>query len=241
MADPVKYLWNPPPHWPVPPEGWVPQAGWKPDPAWGPPPEGWVFWVLSEGQVPQAKPAFRERLAMRSAERQTDLIKKMIAKYGGSLDDVWAIGQAGDGFVRFDGSFVEIRHSGVLSRLTVGKGAKRLPLRAITAIQIKPPGPVVSGYIQFTIGGSNEVRAKFGRQSFDAASDENTIMFTKPEQPYFEAFRTAVETAMAAPLAAAAPPTGLAQEIRELAALRDEGILTEEEFAARKATILSRR
>lgn len=37
--------YNPPPNWPVPPEGWSPRPEWAPDPAWGPAPEGWEFWV----------------------------------------------------------------------------------------------------------------------------------------------------------------------------------------------------
>lgn len=36
---------NPPPNWPPPPPGWVPDANWTPDPSWPPPPPGWPFWV----------------------------------------------------------------------------------------------------------------------------------------------------------------------------------------------------
>lgn len=43
MAKTTQY--NPPPNWPVPPEGWTPTTDWQPDPAWGPPPEGWSLWV----------------------------------------------------------------------------------------------------------------------------------------------------------------------------------------------------
>lgn len=38
---------NPPPNWPVPPEGWQPQPGWTPDPSWPAPPPGWQLWVPS--------------------------------------------------------------------------------------------------------------------------------------------------------------------------------------------------
>jgi hypothetical protein len=38
-------LYNPPPNWPKPPEGWVPPPGWSPDPAWPAPPAGWRLWV----------------------------------------------------------------------------------------------------------------------------------------------------------------------------------------------------
>jgi len=43
----------------------------------------------------------------------------------------------------------------------------------------------------------------------------------------------------AAPAPAAGPPVDLAEQLRKLAELRDQGILTEEEFAAQKAKLLS--
>lgn len=167
-------------------------------------------------------------------------------KFGGSWDDHWAVGQIGSGFVRFDGDFVHIQHSGGLSRLTVGKGAKRVPLQAITAIQIKPAGPVVAGYIQFTMGGAVEARSRFGRQSFDAVGDENSIMFSKREQPHFEVLRSTIEQAMAEARRPAVDrgvtqmPVDLVGQLRGLAELRDAGVLTDAEFEQKKAEILRR-
>ena len=43
----------------------------------------------------------------------------------------------------------------------------------------------------------------------------------------------------AAPPAAPAPPADPIQQLKDLAALKDQGILTEEEFAAQKAKILA--
>jgi hypothetical protein len=39
------WSFNPPPHWPRPPRGWVPPPTWEPDPEWGPVPPGWQLWV----------------------------------------------------------------------------------------------------------------------------------------------------------------------------------------------------
>lgn len=36
---------NPPPGWPVPPEGFTPDSGWQPDPSWPPAPAGWQLWL----------------------------------------------------------------------------------------------------------------------------------------------------------------------------------------------------
>jgi hypothetical protein len=175
---------------------------------------------------------------------QRKKIEKFSSKFGGSLDDVWAIGQPGSGFVRFDGDFVHIQHSGALSRLTVGKSAKRIPVHSISALHLKPAGAVVSGYLQFTMAGAVEKRGQFGRQSFDAAGDENSIMFTKAEQPFFERFRDAVEEAISErhrPAAAAPTPApDLMAQLKGLSELRDAGVISEDEFAAKKAEILSR-
>jgi hypothetical protein len=40
-------VFNPPPGWPKPPDGWVPPKGWSPDPSWPDPPEGWQLWLAS--------------------------------------------------------------------------------------------------------------------------------------------------------------------------------------------------
>lgn len=170
-------------------------------------------------------------------------VRKLIAKFGGSESDLWAVSPA-NGFVRFDGQTVVIHHTG-LGRLTVGKGEKRIPVRAITAVQIKPAGVAVSGFIQFSIGGGDERRSKFGRQTWDAVDDENSVTFTGQEQPQFETLRDAIESAIAAPaVVTAAPVISSAPDpldlLRRLAELRDAGIVSDEEFNAKKAEIMQR-
>jgi len=87
-----------------------------------------------------------------------------------------------------------------MARMTVGKGEKRIPVRAIAAIQLKPAG-MVRGFIQFTVPGGNEGRSRFGSQSVDAAKDENSVLFTFSQQPAFEQLRSAIEQAISgAPL-----------------------------------------
>ena len=41
-------VFNPPPNWPKPPDGWTPPSGWVPDPSWPPPPDGWELWVTPD-------------------------------------------------------------------------------------------------------------------------------------------------------------------------------------------------
>ena len=49
-------VFNPPPGWPKPPEGWRPPAGWTPDPSWPDPPDGWQLWPPA-GNDPAAQKA----------------------------------------------------------------------------------------------------------------------------------------------------------------------------------------
>jgi len=149
-----------------------------------------------------------------------------------------------NGQVTFDGHFVTIVRKGFLARATIGKGEKRIPLSSITAVQLKPAGPMVNGFIQFSLPGGNEGRSKFGSQSTDAARDENTVMFTRKQQPAFDELRGQLERAIVArhapaTAAGAGPAPDLADQLGKLAALRDAGVLTDEEFAVQKARLLA--
>jgi len=111
-----------------------------------------------------------------------------------SAEVVEAKGYAG-GRVSFDGRFVEIVKKG-MAGLTGATGAKRIPVRSITAIQLKPAGRMTNGFIQFTISGGNERTARTGSATFNAANDENSVIFTRKQQGEFEALQRAIEDAM---------------------------------------------
>lgn len=56
MTQRSHLVFNPPPGWPKPPNGWTPPNSWKPDPAWPVPPPGWQLWI-SDG-TPTGDSAF---------------------------------------------------------------------------------------------------------------------------------------------------------------------------------------
>jgi hypothetical protein len=148
------------------------------------------------------------------------------ARYGGSVE--------------FDGHFVTIRRKG-LGRLTVGKGEKRIALASIAAIQLKPAGPVINGFIQFSLPGGQERRSAFGRQTADAVQDENSVVFTRRQQPQFEALRAEIETAIMArssPQQVSSPAGALADQLAQLAQMRSAGLLSDREFDAAKTRLL---
>jgi hypothetical protein len=153
-----------------------------------------------------------------------------------------------NGQVTFDAHFVTITRQGFAARVTIGKGDKRLPVSSIAAVQWKPAGPMMNGFIQFTVGGSNERRSAFGHQTMSAVHDENSVVFTKTLMPKFQTLRALIEDAivvahrpftMPATVAPSAElPTQL-QQLRELGELHANGIVSDDEFAKLKAQLLA--
>ncbi|MDT0608826.1 DUF4429 domain-containing protein [Streptomyces lancefieldiae] len=150
-----------------------------------------------------------------------------------------------NGQIAFDGQYVTITRKGFLARTTVGKGEKRIHISQISSVQWKPAGPFVNGFIAFSAAGGNERRSKFGSQTYTAVNDENSVLFTTRQKTAFEELRKAVESAIATqhvpaapPMPFAPPPASVADELTKLAALRDQGALTEDEFQQQKQRLL---
>ncbi|MFD7731275.1 DUF4429 domain-containing protein [Kitasatospora phosalacinea] len=141
------------------------------------------------------------------------------------------------GQVTFDGEYVTITRKGFRARMTVGKGEKRIHVSQITAVQWKPPGMLVNGFIQFTVPGGIERRSGFGSQTGSAAEDENSVLFLKNQAPAFEELREAVDEAIARQHRPASSDS-LADELAKLQHLADTGALSAQEYDAAKARIL---
>lgn len=147
-----------------------------------------------------------------------------------------------NGQIELHDTKVVLRRQGMLAMLTQGfKGDKEIFLRNITAVQIRMPGSLTRGYLQLTISGGKESTGGL----FAATSDENSVMFDAPQAQVFVQFKEELERRIhnqhirqSAVAPAPASTASLADEIRKLSQLRDEGILTEEEFQAKKRQIL---
>lgn len=109
-------------------------------------------------------------------------------------------------------------------------GDKRIPYKSITAIQFKEPGSWLAGYVQFSIQGAMEWRGPVNQ-------DENAIQFDKKDGQAFQVLRDFVQAKVAQRDAPAALGS-VADELSKLAHLRDQGILTDDEFAVQKAKLL---
>lgn len=142
--------------------------------------------------------------------------------------------------VAYDGNFVVIKRKGFLARATVGKGEKKIPLKAISAIQWKPAGAIMNGYIEFSLGGGNESQSKFGRATKDATKNENAVIFTKKQMPEFQKLRNAVEAGITGNVSevSATQSLGIADRIKELDSLFKSQLITGEEFKRKKEELL---
>ncbi|MGE4431735.1 MAG: DUF4429 domain-containing protein [Sphingobium sp.] len=111
------------------------------------------------------------------------------------------------------------------------KGDKRIPISSITAVQYKEPSGWLVGYIQFSIHGGVEWLGP-------VAQDENALQFDKKDADAFRALRNFVQDRIGK---GGQKNTGasIADELAKLAALKEQGILTEDEFIAQKAKLLS--
>lgn len=212
---------NPPPGWPKPPDDWQPPPGWEPDPSWPPAPPGWQLWIDDETQQP--------RWVASPADTKEHVAGRLFAK-------------GHNGQITIEGDWLTIGRKG-LGRLGHSKGDRRIPLAQITAVQVRSAGPFANGFIKFSIPGSPELRG--GLQA--ATSDENAVIFTKKQQPEFEAVRAYVErylttrySTQSSRAQTTTPTADPIEQLRKLAELRDAGVLTPEEFEAKKAELLSR-
>jgi len=146
-----------------------------------------------------------------------------------------------NGTLQFDGQAITIKRSGFGARILAGGGEKRIPVASITAVQWRKAS-LATGFIQFTLAGGIERRSKPGQTGADAKRDENTVTFHARQQPAFEPIREAIEQAIAQQHApqAAAPAAGgsIADELGKLAALRQQGIISDADFEQAKARLI---
>ena len=134
---------------------------------------------------------------------------------------------------------VEIVTAGITGFVLKGlKGTKTIPYQSITAIQFKESGTWSgAGYLQFTIPGGNESRNGL----FDATVDENTFMF-HGQNEYAHKIKNYIESQIRLlrnppPQQTSSTPS-FSAELERLDALRQQGVLSDEEFQQAKARLL---
>jgi hypothetical protein len=141
---------------------------------------------------------------------------------------------------------VELTPKGVFGLVNRGlKGTKTIPFASITAIQHKRAGFMV-GYLQFSLKGGQE--SKGGVTA--ALQDENTFTYAGfGDNDIVDQIKQFIEQRMGAQPVSLSPQMSAAVhssatfddivgQIERIAALKERGVLTEEEFTAKKKQLL---
>jgi len=129
---------------------------------------------------------------------------------------------------------VRIKRRGAVASLLHGfKGDKDILLEEISSVEFKRPGLVYEGYLQLVFIGSQDSKGGV----YQAVGDANTVMFKRRQEPAFLAMKEAIEERIEE-LRRPAPAGGSLDDLEKLAELRDRGIVTEEEFEAKKRQLL---
>ncbi|MGW6193065.1 SHOCT domain-containing protein [Bacillus cereus] len=152
------------------------------------------------------------------------------------LDRIFEFKGAGKTIVRIEGNFIRLKRRGALNFFNHGlDGEKTIDINNMTGIQIKKANFFTNGYIQFIFMGSQESK----RGVMAAAADENTVMFTKREEKMAEEIKEYIESILVnkSKPQVASSVSG-ADEILKYKELLDQGVITEEEFQAKKKQLL---
>ena len=115
------------------------------------------------------------------------------------------------------------------------RGDKTIPYSSIIAVQLKKAG-LVAGYIQLTLKGGSEAKGGL----LQSVTNENTINFQawgKNNQLFTEA-KEIIEQNILKSQNSGHKEISDADELEKYAKLKEKGIITEEEFNAKKKQIL---
>ena len=138
---------------------------------------------------------------------------------------------------------VIIKRKGAMASLTTGffSGDKELHITSISGIQFKEATLATNGFIQFTISGEGSK----GGSILDKTKDENTVMFKrglfKDEVTHkWVKLKEKVQSMVneAKNLSVQPNVASSADELKKFAELKDQGVISEQEFDAKKKELL---
>lgn len=136
--------------------------------------------------------------------------------------------------VEIDSNCIKVTPKGFKNAVNKGlAGTKTYPFDNLTAVQYKEPG-FTTGYLQFILMGSQETK----RGVSGAVHDENSILFNKKELPLVLEIKEYVEYRINSKTSTKTTSISAADEILKFKELLDQGILTQEEFDAKKKQLL---
>ena len=141
--------------------------------------------------------------------------------------------------LKLEGDSVKIHKRGFANALAAGmNGERTIQISFLTSVQMKPAGLLTPGYILFSYAGSKP----FMGGIIDATQDPDAFLFGRDQNRDVAEFKTLVEKKMREarqPVVANNSKSSLADELRSLAELKRQGVLTAEEFEAAKKKLLT--
>lgn len=161
---------------------------------------------------------------------------------GTEVSDLLMSVQGKSGSVDLYRTKITLRHKGYMAWNTGTKGNKDIYLSRISSVQLRTPGWFTVGFIRFAFAGGQEYKG--GLQS--AIHDANAVTFVRKQHAQFSELKDYVEeligrSSASPPIAlapAASAPIAHLDELERLAQLRDRGIISADDFDAKKRQIL---
>ncbi len=112
------------------------------------------------------------------------------------------------------------------------RGDKIIPYSSIVAVQLKKAG-MTAGYLQLTLKGGSEAKSGL----MQSTKDENSINFHARKNKDFLEAKQKIEEKISQASSMPATSSG-ADELEKLASLKEKGIISQDEFDAKKKQIL---
>jgi hypothetical protein len=140
---------------------------------------------------------------------------------------------------------VFVGSSGISSGSWFGKKVKRYPIDSITSVDVRKA--LLTVELELVMGGGSEMR-DIGSGFMDRARNENITMFQKSQYNEVQQIATLIldlrhkrkAQANNQPTRPSDSTNSIPKQIKELAELRDAGIITPEEFEEKKKELLRR-
>lgn len=114
------------------------------------------------------------------------------------------------------------------------RGDKTIPYSSIVAVQLKKAG-MTAGYLQLTLKGGSEAKSGL----MQSTTDENTVNFHARKNKDFLEAKEKIETKISESSGGNQQASSGADELEKLASLKEKGIISQEEFDAKKKQILN--
>ena len=143
-----------------------------------------------------------------------------------------------NGYLELEGEILRIVIRGGPLTPNFRGSNREIHVSDITTIEFKKAGSLSNGYILFSVPRPNGLLENKGL--WTTFHVENPIKFNRKQQPAFEELRSKVNALRTASRNGNTQPESSLSNLSQLASLHEQGVITDEEFAAKKAEILNR-